>query len=111
MSHEDVGRFLDLISSESSIEDALNTAAERQEDVAATAVKLGAKHGLHFSRDEFSGAIEAFHRAHPGELDDAELEGVSGGFNPQPEPPPVGYGATQNPWFSQPWSKKLNWGP
>jgi hypothetical protein len=111
MSHEDVARFLELVSSESAIEDALNAAAQRQEDVAAIAATLAEKHDLHFSRDEFSGAVEAFHRAHSGELDDAELEGVSGGFNPQPEPPALGGATVQNPWFSQPWSNKFNWGP
>jgi len=111
MSHEDVARFLELVSSESAIEDALNVAATQQGDVAEIAVRLAEEHGLHFSRDEFSGAVEAFHRVHSGELDDAELEGVSGGFNPQPEPPAISGGATQNPWFSQPWSKKFNWGP
>ena len=111
MSHEDVARFLELASTESAIEDAMNAAAERKEDVAAIAVTLAEKHDLHFSREDFSRAIEAFHRAHPGELDDAELEGVSGGFNPQPEPPAMPYGGSQNPWFSQPWSNKFNWSP
>jgi hypothetical protein len=111
MSQDAVARFLELVSSESEIEDEMNTAAERQEDVAAVAVTLGRQHGLEFSREEFASVVESFHRAYSGALDDAELEGVSGGFTPQPEPPGIFDTPADNPWFSQPWSSNFNWGP
>ena len=99
MSREAVARFLDLIGSDRSLE--LDAAARRPEDVAAKAAELGKKHGLEFTPEEFAAAVEAFHREHSGELDDAELHGVAGGFNPQPEPPGMGASSANPPWHSR----------
>ncbi len=84
----------------------MNAAAEQQADVAATAVGLGEKHGIEFTSDEFASVVEAFHREHSGELDGAELSGVAGGFNPQPEPPATWNQPSASPWFSQSWAMK-----
>ncbi len=111
MSQESVTRFLELVTSDESLEAAMNAAAEQKADIAATAVGLGEKHGLEFTSDEFASVVEAFHREHTGELDDAELSGVSGGFNPQPEPPGMWDMSSNSPWFSQPWSMNIRGGP
>jgi hypothetical protein len=107
MSQESVARFMELIASETSLEEAMNEAAEQQTDVAATAVSLGEQHGLDFTSDEFTSFVDEFHREHPGELDRAELNGVSGGFNPQPEPPGMWDMSMRGKWFSQSWASKL----
>lgn len=107
MSREAVGRFLELAAADKSAEAEMNAAAERR-DVPATAVRIGRLHGLEFTVDEFVSAIDAFRREHSGELDDAELAGVSGGLNPQPEPPMLTKIPTGLPWFSQNWATKIN---
>jgi hypothetical protein len=109
MSQESVARFLELVASDESLEAAMNAAAEEQADVAATAVGLGEKHGLEFTSDEFASVVEAFHDEHSGELDAAELGGVTGGFNPQPEPPAMSRSSHHAPWFSQPWAAKIKY--
>ncbi|RLE22287.1 MAG: hypothetical protein DRJ61_12020 [Acidobacteria bacterium] len=111
MSQESVARFLELVASDKSLEAAMNAATEQQANIAATAVGLGKGHGLEFTSDEFASVIESFYREHPGELDDAELNGVSGGFNPQPEPPGMWDMTSNTPWFSQPWSMNTRRGP
>jgi hypothetical protein len=111
MSQEAVARFLELVESDPAVESAMNAAAPQGADVAAVAVAIGEAHGLAFTADEFAAAVQAFHREHSGELDDAELAGVSGGLNPQPEPPMTvtGFSSTL-PWFSQSWSKPSTFG-
>lgn len=109
MSDEAVAKFLELVATDETVEEAMDAAGEQQAEVAATAVKLGREHGLAFTGDEFTSVIEAFYREHPGELDPAELDGVSGGFNPQPEPPAhIGYSEpSRPPWFSQSWTSRF----
>jgi hypothetical protein len=85
----------------------MNAAAEQHADVAATAVGLGGRLGLAFTADEFVAAVDAFHREHPGALDEAELMGVSGGLNPQPDPPMLVHIGPTFPWFSQAWALRL----
>jgi hypothetical protein len=110
MSQEAVARFLDLVASDAAAETAMNAAAQQGADIAAAAVGLGRKHDLEFSAEEFVSAVQAFRREHPGQLDEAELAGVSGGFNPQPEPPGVWGMPSGKPWFSQQWTAKLTSG-
>jgi len=102
MSQQAIARFLELLATDKSMEATLNTAAEQKADVATAAVELGKKHGLEFNGDEFAAAIGAFYREHSGELDDAELQGVAGGFNPQPEPPALS--SNDSTWTSQSWT-------
>src|SRR5512140_2285396 len=109
MSQEAVARFLELVASDRSTESAMNSAAEQRKDVAATAVGLGGKRSFAFTVDEFASAIQSFHREHPGALDDAELKGVSGGLNPQPDPPLLVSMSPIPPWFSQPWASREWW--
>jgi hypothetical protein len=104
MSQQAVSQFLELVASDGSVEATLNAAAEQQTDVAAAAVALGKKHGLEFSGDEFTAAVRAFQHDESGELDEAALETVAGGFNPQPEPPAIPIGKSL---LSQKWSKSL----
>jgi hypothetical protein len=104
MSQQAIVRFLELVASDKSIEATLNTAAEQKVDVATAAVELGKKHGLEFSGAEFSAAMGALQREQSGELDDAALETVAGGFNPQPEPPALPIGKSL---LSQKWSKSF----
>jgi len=107
MSEEAVAQFLGLVAVEQALAEAMDAVAGEKADIASTAVKLGKKRGLEFTGKEFISAIEAFYREHPGELDEAELDGVSGGFNPQPEPP-GGIGPYTNPpWFSRSWATKF----
>jgi hypothetical protein len=107
MSQGAVARFLELVASDAAVEAAMNAAAEQHGDVAAAAVGLGEKHGLEFTSHEFVSAVTAFNDEHPGRLDDAELKGVSGGFNPCPEPPRVWSPSPDPPWFSQQWASRL----
>ncbi|MFV2074289.1 MAG: Nif11-like leader peptide family natural product precursor [Thermoanaerobaculales bacterium] len=109
MSKESVEQFLSLIASDTTMEAALNVAAEQRTDVAATAVELGEERGLEFTADEFNAGVEAFHDEQPSELDDAALEGISAGFNPQPEPPALGGAQSYVPWSSQKWASRRNW--
>jgi predicted ribosomally synthesized peptide with nif11-like leader len=109
MSDEAVAKFLELVATDEAVGEAMDAAGEQRADVAAAAVKLGHDHGLEFTGDEFTSVIETFYREHPGELDPAELEGVSGGFNPQPEPPAhIGHpGPPRPPWFSRSWASRF----
>lgn len=100
MSQQAIARFLELVASDKSIEAALNAAAAGGADVSAAASDLGKQKGLVFTSDEFAAAVGAFYREHSGELDDAELHGVSGGFNPQPEPP----ASPSTTWYTQTWT-------
>jgi hypothetical protein len=104
MSQQAIARFLELVASDESMEATLNTAAEKQTDVAAAAVELGKNHGLEFNRDEFTAAVGALQREQSGELDEAALEAVAGGFNPQPEPPGMPIGKSL---LGQKWSQSL----
>jgi predicted ribosomally synthesized peptide with nif11-like leader len=107
MSREAIARFLELAASDKSVEGEMNAAAERQ-DVPATAVRIGRHRGFEFTVDEFESVIAAFHREHTGEIDDAELAGVSGGLNPQPEPPSRMRISPGLPWITQNWAAKIN---
>jgi len=104
MSQQTIARFLELVASDESMAATLNKAAERQTDVAAAAVELGREHGLDFSSEELTTAIATFHREQSGELGEADLERVAGGFNPQPEPPAMPIGQSL---LNQKWSKSL----
>jgi predicted ribosomally synthesized peptide with nif11-like leader len=106
MSQDAVARFLELVAANETLKTAMNAAADEQADVAATAVGLGKTHGIEFTSEEFVSVVEAFHREHSGEIDEAELNGVSGGFTPQPEPPGISDLASDSPWFSQKWATK-----
>lgn len=110
MSEQAIAQFLDLVAADESIEAALDAVAEQRADVASAAAELGKKRGLEFTGAEFASAVGAFYREHPGELDDAELAGVSGGFNPQPEPPGKGAGHTSTPWFAHRWASGFRGG-
>jgi len=104
MSQQAIARFLELVASDESLEATLNAAAEQKTDIAAAAVALGKTHGLEFSGEELAAAIGAYQRGQSGELDEAALEGVAGGFNPQPEPPGMPIGKSL---LDQKWSKSL----
>ena len=106
MSRENAERFLESVASDRSIEAELETAAETGSDIAVAAVELGRGRGLDFTSEEFARAVDDT-RSHWGEiLGDDDLAGVSGGINPQPEPPKELLSRASSPpsWLSQRWA-------
>ena len=82
MSAEATRGFLQKIASDARYRENVERAIHEKRDPNSI-LRLAAKEGYDFTAEELAQTLNASN----GELNDRELASVSGGFNPQPEPP------------------------
>jgi predicted ribosomally synthesized peptide with nif11-like leader len=83
MSAEATRGFLQKIASDARYREKVERAIKEKPDQRNAILGLAAKEGFNFTAAELAQTLNASN----GELNDGELGAVSGGFNPQPEPP------------------------
>jgi len=83
MSAEATRGFLQKIASDARYRGNIERAIKEKPDQPNAILKLASKEGYDFTAEELAQTLNAS----DGELGDRELASVSGGFNPQPEPP------------------------
>lgn len=92
MSAEATRGFLQKIASDARYRENVERAIKENPDQPNAILKLAAKEGYDFTAKELAQTLNAS----DGELGDRELTSVSGGFNPQPEPPKSFFGDLRN---------------
>ena len=86
MSEQSAVEFLRKVSEDEVFGGKLHAAVEGEPDQHAAIAEFGREHGHDFTAAELSSVL-ALHREAQAQLSDEELEQISGGFQPQPEPP------------------------
>jgi len=86
MSLDSVGEFLEKLSQSDELQGTLRSSMDGGDKDADTVVAFAAEHGHSFTADEYREVAELV-AGGQDELAEGELEAVSGGFNPQPDPP------------------------
>jgi hypothetical protein len=81
-----VGEFLEMLSQSEELQDSFRSTFEGGADEADAVAAFAAERGHSFTADEFREVAELI-AGGDDELAETELEAVSGGFNPQPDPP------------------------
>jgi predicted ribosomally synthesized peptide with nif11-like leader len=81
--------FLEKANEDTALQAEIEAAVNGATDKTGAVVALAASKGFTIDREGFDEARRALARAatESGALSERELEGVAGGFNPQPEPP------------------------
>jgi predicted ribosomally synthesized peptide with nif11-like leader len=86
MSLESVGEFLEMLSQSEELQPSFRSSIADGADEADAVVAFAGERGHSFTADEYREVAELIAGAED-ELAESELEAVSGGFNPQPDPP------------------------
>jgi predicted ribosomally synthesized peptide with nif11-like leader len=79
MSLDNVGRFIDALSTDTALQQKLGAVRDPAE-MARLAVQAGSERGIRFTEKEFLATIDRHRAAGSGQLSDDELEGVAGGM-------------------------------
>ncbi len=79
--------FLEKLNQDSQLQDELQARIQASQDKTGAVLEFAKSKGFVMGRDSFEEARSTLKAADTGTLTDHQLEGVSGGFNPQPEPP------------------------
>jgi predicted ribosomally synthesized peptide with nif11-like leader len=75
--------FLETLNQDTAMQEALDNAIDEGSDALRSAVEFARSRGFEVNSDGLSEAK----RLLESEMNDADLDGIAGGFNPQPEPP------------------------
>ena len=86
MSAEATRGFLQKIASDARYRENVERAIKEKPNQPNAILRLAAKEGYDFTAEELAQTLKTSTND-KGELNDRELASVSGGFNPQPEPP------------------------
>jgi hypothetical protein len=79
--------FLEKLNQDSELQDQLQATVQAAQDKTGAVLELAKSKGFVMGRESFEEARNKLNAAKAGELGERQLEGVVGGFNPQPEPP------------------------
>ena len=78
MSVDNVGRFIDALSTDKALQQKLGAVSDAAE-MARVAVQAGSERGMRFTESEFLATIDRQRTAGGTELSDGDLEGAAGG--------------------------------
>jgi len=81
-------RFLEMLNQDIALQDEVETALQGAADKTGAVIALAKSKGYTVERASFEQARAVLNAVQgSGALDDRQLDKVTGGFNPQPEPP------------------------